>query len=314
MKLIIDILEERISAAMTLVTGQKDCAAIVKPAADAKFGDYQANGVMALAKRMKTNPRKLAESVVEKLTIDDICYPAEVAGPGFINLRLRPEFLADRLLKIFTDSKNHLGIERPAKPQTVVVDFSGPNIAKQMHVGHLRSTIIGDCICRLLEFLGHKVIPQNHIGDWGTQFGMLCALLNEKVHGASEGEGLLNVSRTLEDLEMFYKEAKLRCDTDEEFKATARDAIRGLHSGETFWLNEWKDIVRESRKHYLPIYRTLGVDLTEKDEKGESFYKDMLPDVVKDLKKAGLAIDSDGAVSNLYILLSAAYWAKTASP
>jgi arginyl-tRNA synthetase len=295
MKTTIDILEERISAAMSAVSGQGDCAAIVRSSTDPKFGDYQANGVMALAKKLKTNPSKLAEDVVKNLDLSDICEPPEVAGPGFINLRLKAEFMADRLLEINQDIAN-LGIDKTAVPKTIVVDFSSPNIAKQMHVGHLRSTIIGDCICRILESLGHKVIRQNHIGDWGTQFGMLCAHLNEKVHEASKGEGWLDVSRTLEDLELFYKEAKLRYDNDEEFRETARDAVRGLHNGETFWINEWKDIVRESRKHYLPIYRMLKVDLTEKDERGESEYNSDLPDIVDELKNQGLAKESDGAV------------------
>ncbi len=172
MKAVVDILEDRITAVMATVAGGEGCAAIVKPARDAKFGDYQANGVMGLAKKLKTNPRKLAEQIAENLDLSDICEPPEVAGPGFINLRLKAEFLADRLLEINKVSAD-LGIEKAAEPKTIVVDFSSPNIAKQMHVGHLRSTIIGDSICRTLEALGHKVIRQNHIGDWGTQFGRI---------------------------------------------------------------------------------------------------------------------------------------------
>ena len=170
MKAVVDILEERISAAMAKVTGREGCAAIVKPATDPKFGDYQANGVMALAKQMKTNPRKLVEDVVKNLDLSDICEEPEVAGPGFINLRLKAEFVAHGLLEI-NKSPDNLGIQKTSEPKTIVVDFSSPNIAKEMHVGHLRSTIIGDCICRMLECQGHNVIRQNHIGDWGTQFG-----------------------------------------------------------------------------------------------------------------------------------------------
>ena len=196
MKSVLDILEKRISAVMSEVTGQGGCSAQVKPATDPKFGDYQVNGVMPLAKQLKTNlsrrsaaktdPRKLAEQIVAKLVaassiehresrieISDLCEQPEVAGPGFINLRLKPEFVADNLAQVSKDAER-LGVEKTDQPKTIVVDFSGPNIAKQMHVGHLRSTIIGDCICRLLEFGGHIVIRQNHIGDWGTQFGMLC--------------------------------------------------------------------------------------------------------------------------------------------
>jgi arginyl-tRNA synthetase len=170
MQSVLNILETKITCVMAEVAGQGGCAAMVRPATDPKFGDYQVNGVMPLAKQLKTNPRKLAEQIVAKLDVSDICEEPEVAGPGFINLRLKPEFVAANLLEINKDAER-LGVERADKPKTIVVDFSGPNIAKQMHVGHLRSTIIGDCICRLLEFEGHNVIRQNHIGDWGTQFG-----------------------------------------------------------------------------------------------------------------------------------------------
>jgi arginyl-tRNA synthetase len=173
---VLEILEKRITAVMAGVAAGHDCAAVVKPAKDARFGDYQANGVMGLAKKLKANPRKLAEQIVEKLDLTDICEPPEVAGPGFVNLRLKPQFLAERLLEINNDAAD-LGIDKAAEPITVVVDFSSPNIAKQMHVGHLRSTIIGDSICRTLEALGHKVIRQNHVGDWGTQFGRVILAL-----------------------------------------------------------------------------------------------------------------------------------------
>ena len=244
MKPVIDILEERISAAMAEVAGVEECAAIVKPATDAKFGDYQANGVMALAKQIKAKPRELAEKVVKNLDVSDICEQPEVAGPGFINLRLKAGFLAERLLEINKDSAR-LGVDKETKSKTIVVDFSGPNIAKQMHVGHLRSTILGDCICRLLEFLGHTVIRQNHIGDWGTQFGMLMALLDEKseetkkytgvpLHHAELGKLPLHV------LEDFYKAAKQQYDSNEEFAEKARAAVAALHKGnlkyEMLWL------------------------------------------------------------------------------
>ncbi len=189
MKPTIDILEERVSAAMEVAGGLENCAAIVKPSTDSKFGDYQANGVMGLAKKLKTNPRKLAEEVVKNLELGDICELPEVAGPGFINLRLKPEFLADRLLEI-NGHLDNLGIDKAAEPKTIVVDFSSPNIAKQMHVGHLRSTIIGDSICRILECLGHEVKRQNHIGDWGTQFGKVILGLWHMCMAREHGEPL----------------------------------------------------------------------------------------------------------------------------
>jgi arginyl-tRNA synthetase len=301
MKPTIDILEERISTAMATVTGRDDCAAIVKPSMDAKFGDYQANGVMALAKKLKTNPRKLAEEVVKNLDLSDICQLPEVAGPGFINLRLKPEFLADRLLEINKYITN-LGIDKAVVPKTIVVDFSSPNIAKQMHVGHLRSTIIGDCICRILEFLGHKVIRQNHIGDWGTQFGMLIAYLDWRIECDSRApEGVKSTLDAIgkvgiEDYEWLYKEAKRAFDSSLGFAEFARKKVTQLQSLHPETIKHWKRIVDESRKHYQPIYDILGVNLNKENERGESFYNYMLPDIVKDLKKADIAIESDGAI------------------
>ncbi|RKY04712.1 MAG: arginine--tRNA ligase, partial [Planctomycetota bacterium] len=208
MKSITDILEQRISQAIETVTGQKDCPALVGVSKSAKFGDYQANGVMAAAKKAKTNPRKIAEQVVAELDIDDICRPPEIAGPGFINLRLKDEFVAGRLLEINSD-KDRLGIEKVEAPKTVVVDYSGPNIAKQMHVGHLRSTIIGDCISRMVEFEGHIVVRQNHIGDWGTQFGMLCAYFGKKITVRDYTDiNFLSSEEVLGESEEFYREAQ----------------------------------------------------------------------------------------------------------
>ena len=299
MKQAIDILEERISTAMAAATGQEDCAAIVKPSTDPRFGDYQANGVMALAKKLKTDPRKLAEKVLKNLNVTDICEPPEVAGPGFINLRLKSSFIADRLLEVNTDQQR-LGIEKISKPKTIVVDFSGPNIAKQMHVGHLRSTIIGDCICRVLEFLGHKVIRQNHIGDWGTQFGMLMALLDEKSQETQKYTGVAlddsELRFPLMIFEEFYKEAKQRYEENEEFAKVARATVAALHQGDPKYIMLWLWIVDESMKHYGDIYARIGVNLTDEHKRGESFYKDMLADVVEELKKKNLAKESDGAV------------------
>jgi arginyl-tRNA synthetase len=295
MKPTIDILEERISTAMAAATGRDDCAAIVRPSTDPKFGDYQANGIMPLAKKLKTNPCKLAEEVVKILDLGDICEPPEIAGPGFINLRLKPEFLADRLLEINKEIAI-LGIDKTAEPKTIVVDFSSPNIAKQMHVGHLRSTIIGDCICRILECLGHKIIRQNHIGDWGTQFGMLCALYERKRDEEIKRGEKVFPYMPLADLEAFYKEAKQLFDTDQDFARDAREAIAGLHSGNQIWLARWREIIRASKEHYEQIYKDLKVRLYDHHIRGESEYKNDLPNVIIDLKKNKWAKESDGAV------------------
>jgi len=299
MKTVIDILEERIGGAMANVAGQDHCAAIVRPTADAKFGDYQANGIMGLAKRLKTNPRKLAEQVVEQLDLADLCEAPEIAGPGFINLRLKPDYVAGQLLRINADESARLGIASEAEPQTVVVDFSSPNVAKQMHVGHLRSTIIGDAICRISEFLGHNVIRQNHIGDWGTQFGMLINYMF-RVHTAS---GMEKVSGTtpeetvaLEDMEHLYRRAKQEYDADPEFAEQSREYVVALQKKEPQVLKQWKEIVDLSIAECQTLYDQLGTTLTVEDARGESAYNDDLPNVVRELAQAELAVASDGAM------------------
>jgi arginyl-tRNA synthetase len=303
MKLVVDILEERISAAMRVVSGQEGCAALVRPATDPKFGDYQVNGIMPLAKKIKTNPRKLAQQVVENLEVSDICEEPEIAGPGFINLRLKPEFVTDRLFEIsgvsHLDDKDaaNLGVEKTPQPQTIVVDFSSPNIAKQMHVGHLRSTIIGDCVCRLLEFQGHKVIHQNHIGDWGTQFGMLIAYHRRQIDSAAEcATGKISSILHIRDLEEFYKKASDLYDSDTSFAEEARQCVVKLQSGNPTMRSSWERIVEWSRNDIYPIYEKLNVILKREDERGESFYKDMLKNVVEELLKRKIAVKSENAV------------------
>ena len=293
MKPAIQIISERISHAIQKATGQ-NVPAIITAATDAKFGDYQSNNALALAKQLKVNPRQLAEKIIAELKIDDICQKPEIAGAGFINLRLKPEFVAENLFKINADK--NLGSEKTKKAQTVVVDFSGPNIAKEMHVGHLRSTIIGDCICRMLEQKGHKVIRQNHIGDWGIQFGKLCAHFDNIVLDVAPKDEILNQDKMLADIEGFYREAHHLYETNEEFAKKVRAAVVGLHTGDNTWVAYWKAIVKTTSKHFREIYNRLGVTLKDEHTRGESFYKDMLADVVNDLKKQGLAVESDGAI------------------
>jgi len=298
MKPVKDELEERISVAMQkCAPDEGSYPAMVTPATDPKFGDYQANGVMALAKKLKANPHKLAQEVVRNLDVNDICQPPEIAGPGFINLRLKPEFVADRLLNINNDPENRLGIYKTHEPKTIIVDFSCPNIAKQMHVGHLRSTIIGDCICRMLEFLGHKVIRQNHIGDWGTHFGMLIAYHRRQINNieAAVTDSTDGFS-PIRDLEELYKKANELYDSDKSFAEEARQCVVKLQSGDPMMLSFWERIVERSRNEIYPIYEKINVTLKREDEKGESFYRDMLSDVVAELKKKNLAQNSEGAI------------------
>ncbi|MBP7050887.1 MAG: arginine--tRNA ligase [Phycisphaerae bacterium] len=297
MKSTVDILEERISAAMTKATGQTDCAAVIRPATDPRFGDYQANGVMSLAKQIKTNPRKLAETVVAQLDLSDLCEPPEVAGPGFINLRLKPQYVATELLRIAAENTDRLGIRPAVSPQTIVVDFSSPNVAKQMHVGHLRSTIIGDCLCRLLEFEGHRVTRQNHIGDWGTQFGMLIAHLDEMHRAGMPRMGEETDSHVqIVIFEEFYRQAKKRYDEDAEFAGKSRSWVVKLQNHDPIATSFWRDIVAASLAECQQLYETLGVTLAAKDARGESSYNDDLPTVIRDLKANGLAVESEGAV------------------
>jgi arginyl-tRNA synthetase len=270
-----------------------DADPVIVPSANDKFGDYQANAAMGLAKEVasrtgqKTNPRAVAEQIKGKLELAEIASEVSIAGPGFINVRLSPTWLAHQLKH--AAASDRLGIEPTKDPRTVVVDYSGPNIAKELHVGHLRSTIIGDAVVRVLSFQGHQVIRQNHIGDWGTQFGMLIANLQDKTAGSS------SAAVELKDLEAFYVEAKKRFDADENFQKRARENVVKLQSGDPDTLDAWRMLVQKTREHYLPIYRRLGVLLTPEDERGESFYNDFLSTVVKDLKQAGVAEESEGA-------------------
>lgn len=294
MKSVIQIINQRITDAIQKATGQ-NIPAIVTAATDAKFGDYQSNSALSLAKQLKTNPRQLAEKIIANLEIDDVCQTPEIAGAGFINLRLKPEFIAKSLSDLRTDTEN-FGIDKSPKAKTVVVDFSGPNIAKQMHVGHLRSTIIGDCICRMLKQAGYNVIPQNHIGDWGTQFGMLVVLLDDKLENLFNTDDRIWTVGPLEDLEKFYKEANELYKNDVEFADKAKFAIAGLHNGDPKYLELWKMIVDASEQHYNIIYKLLNSILNHNNVRGESFYRDKLAVVVKELKNKGLAVESDGAV------------------
>lgn len=299
MKRITEILELRFRGAIRGVCGAA-YPAMVRAAADARFGDYQVNGIMPAAKAAKLNPRRLAEQVVAAVDVSDLCESPEIAGPGFINLRLKDGFLAERLLEMHRDAAR-LGIDTADAPKTVVVDYSGPNIAKEMHVGHLRSTIIGDCIARLYDFAGHTVIRQNHIGDWGTQFGMLIAYmqkhdLQSALDGAFSNDTVIRIS----DLEDLYKKAKAEYDTDSEFAQTARECVVALHdanhSQNIVMHSYWKRIVLWSLTEVNPIYRNLNVLLNDNDVRGESFYADKLADVVEQLKAKGLAVESNGAM------------------
>lgn len=280
-------LNHRIHTAMIAVGAPADCSPLIAPSKNVSFGDYQANGAMAAGKKMGLNPRELAQRVVEKLDLDEVAKKIEVAGPGFINIHLKEAWLGKQLADALNDG--HLGVERAQPPQTVVIDYSSPNLAKEMHVGHLRSTIIGDTLARLLEFLGHKVIRQNHVGDWGTQFGMLIAELESHL---LQGE---QADLALQDLETFYQQAKKHFDADESFAERARNYVVKLQGGDEKVLALWRQFRAVSLHHSEEIYEKLGVSLTAADVRGESAYNDDLAVVVKALKDQGLAQEDQGA-------------------
>ncbi|BEV70601.1 MULTISPECIES: arginine--tRNA ligase [unclassified Paludibacterium] len=278
------LISERVQAALAAV-GAPDAPATVQPASKPEFGDYQANGVMAAAKQMRVNPRELAQKVVDALDLRRIADRVEIAGPGFINIHLSAEFIGEQAERALADAK--LGVAQQA-PQTVVIDYSSPNLAKEMHVGHLRSSIIGDSITRVLEFLGHQVIRQNHVGDWGTQFGMLTAYLVE-----TDNQG--TASAELRDLEEFYRKAKVRFDESEEFANRARDYVVKLQGGDEQVLALWKKFVAVSLDYCQSVYDKLGLKLQPSDVMGESAYNEDLPRVVEDLEAAGVLKEDQGA-------------------
>ncbi|HHF5220900.1 TPA: arginine--tRNA ligase [Haemophilus influenzae] len=280
------ILSDKIKQAMILAGSDQSCDALIRQSGKPQFGDYQANGIMAAAKKLGLNPREFAQKVLDNAQLSDIAEKLEIAGPGFINIFLNPTWLTTEISAAL--SHKNLGIQATNK-QTVVIDYSSPNVAKEMHVGHLRSTIIGDAVARTLEFLGHNVIRANHVGDWGTQFGMLIAYLEKMQHEhASEME--------LQDLEAFYREAKKHYDEDEIFAEKARNYVVKLQSGDEYCRTMWKRLVDITMQQNQHNYNRLNVTLTEKDVMGESLYNPMLPSIVEDLKKQGLAVENDGAL------------------
>ncbi|POT59358.1 arginine--tRNA ligase [Citrobacter amalonaticus] len=279
------LLSEKVSQAMIAAGAPADCEPQVRQSAKVQFGNYQANGMMAVAKKLGMAPRQLAEQVLTHLDLNGIASKVEIAGPGFINIFLEPAFLAQHVEQALASDR--LGVAKPAK-QTVVIDYSAPNVAKEMHVGHLRSTIIGDAAVRTLEFLGHHVIRANHVGDWGTQFGMLIAWL-EKQQQENAGE------MALADLEGFYRDAKKHYDADEAFAERARNYVVKLQGGDPYFLDMWRKLVDITMTQNQITYDRLNVTLTRDDVMGESLYNPMLPGIVADLKAKGLAVESEGA-------------------
>jgi len=277
-----DLLASRLQKAFDSVAPGAD--PVLRPS---DRSDYQANGVMALAKQVGKPPREVAELVVGALDLSDIA-TVEIAGPGFLNLNLTTQVFNTQLRELSSDAR--LGLEKSSSPKTVVIDYSAPNVAKEMHVGHLRSTVIGDALARMNRFAGNTVIARNHIGDWGTPFGMLIE------HLLDLGEDKAVAELSIGDLDTFYKGAREKFEANEDFKQRSRLRVVALQGGDKETLRLWKILVDQSVAYFAEVYKKLDVTLTPDDNVGESFYNDMLDDVVKDLTAKGLITDSDGAL------------------
>ncbi|NOX60297.1 MAG: arginine--tRNA ligase, partial [Planctomycetes bacterium] len=291
----LNVLGDRFRAAVRSAFGD-ECSFSdqwIKPCNDPKFGDYQFNGSLPLAKLLKKKPRDIAETIKDCVDVSEICTPPEIAGPGFLNLRLTESYLSGALNSIPSAEAgaeyDRLGVVFDAAAETVVVDMSSPNLAKEMHVGHLRSTVIGESVARILEFAGHRVERVNHVGDWGTQFGMLLTHLRTvQPHILDDPNAL-----AIRDLEAFYVEAKREFDSNEEFAERSRQAVVQLQGGDEETLAVWRAFCHESLRHCHAIYDRLGIN--KLIDRGESFYNDQLAATVKELTDAGMVTTSDGA-------------------
>jgi arginyl-tRNA synthetase len=286
---ILEQLQDCVSNALVAAFGTElaDTDPLVAATNNPKFGDYQSNVALSLAKPLQQNPRAIAQLIIDQLQIEAMCETPTIAGAGFINFRLKSNYVGEVLSNI--QSNERLGIPQVKPTQKVIVDFSSPNIAKEMHVGHLRSTIIGDAIARILEFRGYEVLRLNHVGDWGTQFGMLIAYLREAYPEALTTADALDLG----DLVSLYKKAKIRFDEDAEFKQTARQEVVNLQAGTEDSRRAWKLLCDQSRREFQVIYDLLNIKL---EERGESFYNPFLTDIVTELNNKDLLEKSEGAM------------------
>ncbi|GAB3438853.1 arginine--tRNA ligase [Streptomonospora sediminis] len=281
-----EILAARVQSALGAALGAEFAATdpVIRPS---QFADYQANAALALAKRLGRSPRDVATDIVAHLEVDDLCREVEISGPGFVNLRLRDDWIAARIGDLLGDDR--LGIPHQ-QPQTIPLDYSAPNVAKEMHVGHLRTTVVGDALARTLGALGHNVVRQNHVGDWGTPFGMLIE------HLVDSGEHSAEADLLKTDPNAFYQAARVQFDNSAEFAARARKRVVDLQSGDPETLRLWQYLVDLSKVYFNKVYNRLDVTLTDSDLAGESTYNAMLPAVCDELERRGIAELSEGAL------------------
>src|SRR5690606_4239718 len=281
-----EVLAQRVQSAIGAAFGPEHAETdpVIRPS---QFADYQANAALALAKRLGRKPREAAAEIVERLDVGDVCREVEISGPGFINLTLRDEWIAAQAQALLSDAR--LGVPVQER-QNIPIDYSAPNVAKEMHVAHLRTTVVGDALARTLEFLGHNVVRQNHIGDWGTPFGMLIEHLLDVGEDSEEAQQLKTDPNT------FYQAARAKFDSDEEFSARARKRVVSLQAGDPETLRIWQGLIELSKAYFNRVYSTLDVTLTDADLAGESMYNDMLEEVCRELEDMGLAVTSEGAL------------------
>ncbi|MER6404676.1 arginine--tRNA ligase [Streptomyces viridosporus] len=261
--------------------------------------DFQANGILALAKKAKANPRELAAEVVAHVVTGDVIKDVEVSGPGFLNITITDRAIIENLAARYADDTGRLGVPFAERPGTTVIDYAQPNVAKEMHVGHLRSAVIGDSVVQLLEFTGENVIRRHHIGDWGTQFGMLIQYLDEHPHELdhkSAEDGAVSGEEAMSNLDRLYKAARKLFDSDEEFKTRARRRVVDLQAGDPATLAMWQRFVDESKIYFFSVFEKLDMEIRDPDIVGESGYNDMLAETCRLLEESGVAVRSEGAL------------------
>ncbi|AKN68464.1 arginine--tRNA ligase [Streptomyces sp. PBH53] len=258
--------------------------------------DFQANGILALAKKAKANPRELATQVVSRVVTGDVIEDVEVSGPGFLNITIADRAITENLAARYADESGRLGVPFAEHPGTTVIDYAQPNVAKEMHVGHLRSAVIGDSVVQLLEFTGENVVRRHHIGDWGTQFGMLIQYLDEHPHELDHKAGAVSGEEAMSNLNRLYKAARKLFDSDEEFKTRARRRVVDLQAGEPKTLAMWQKFVDESKIYFYSVFEKLDMEIRDPDIVGESGYNDMLAETCRLLEESGVAVRSEGAL------------------
>lgn len=258
--------------------------------------DFQANGILALAKKAKANPRELATQVLSQVVTGDVIKDVEVSGPGFLNITVTDKAITENLAARAADEDGRLGVPYAENPGTTVIDYAQPNVAKEMHVGHLRSAVIGDSVVQLLEFTGETVVRRHHIGDWGTQFGMLIQYLDEHPHELDHKSSEVSGEEAMSNLDRLYKAARKKFDSDEEFKTRARRRVVDLQAGDPHTLATWQKFVDESKIYFFSVFEKLDMEIRDADIVGESGYNDMLAETCRLLEESGVAVRSEGAL------------------